>query len=84
MSFEIIPINEIYVIEGEINASTINQFKKEIKTLFKLNNELVINLDRVTSISLSGIKAFVELNLFAFEVKRILVVEGKQLTDFYK
>ncbi|WP_165586779.1 STAS domain-containing protein [Neotamlana sedimentorum] len=80
---EIIRKDKIFVIEGEINASNVSQFKKKIKTLLKFNSELIINVEKVSSISMAGIKAFIELNLFAFEKKKVFSVEGKQINEFY-
>ncbi|WP_238320911.1 STAS domain-containing protein [Neotamlana nanhaiensis] len=80
---EIISKNKIFVIEGEIDASNVSQFKNEIIALFNRYSEIILNVDKVKSISLAGIKAFIELNLFAFEKKKVLSVEGKQISEFY-
>ncbi|MCB4807982.1 STAS domain-containing protein [Tamlana sp. 62-3] len=76
--------DKIFVAKGEINASNVSQFKERIKTLLKFNSELIINVEKVNAISLAGIKAIIELNLFAFKQKKIFLIEGKQLSEFYK
>lgn len=84
MSFVINAENSMFFIEGIIDTKVVKKFKNEIKEILELYSEITINLIKVDYISVSGLKALIELNLYAFENKKIINIEGKQLKSFYQ
>jgi ABC-type transporter Mla MlaB component len=52
---------EFFMIEGNINASTANQFKTHIEYLMMTGKSLKLNLDGIKSIDDNGCLALMEL-----------------------
>lgn len=74
----------MFFIEGTLDATTVKKFKNDLKEILELHSEITINFEKLEYVSFSGLKALIELNLFAFENKKLIKVEGKQLKEFYK
>ncbi|MFD0964846.1 STAS domain-containing protein [Pseudofulvibacter geojedonensis] len=67
----------IYEVNGKLVNENSNNLKNYFKALLSTKNDIIINLDKLSSIDYSGIKAIHDIYKNAIRNNKILYVVGK-------
>ncbi|NNC50449.1 MAG: STAS domain-containing protein [Flaviramulus sp.] len=69
--------NGIVIVEGTINATTIKYFKNHLEFLLAYKKNLIINIEKVSSINNNGLKVLADLLDAAEFYNKKLSIIGK-------
>ncbi|MBU3821265.1 hypothetical protein KO566_04265 [Flavobacteriaceae bacterium XHP0103] len=76
--------NSFFNVEGNINSSTVKQFKNHLEFLILYTKSLTINIDNVKEIDKDGMKAFHYLFAKALNYKKKFEIIGYGCKDIYE
>ncbi|WP_372937959.1 STAS domain-containing protein [Seonamhaeicola sp.] len=76
MALKIKEQDNVFMISGTINATTVNYFKNHLEFLMLYTNALTINIECVISIDNNGLKAIEELYTMALANKKPFKILG--------
>jgi len=83
MSLKITKNEKIFEVEGPINGSTASFFKTHFVITLNSLSELTIDVDNVTEIDQSGMKAFRSIFDMALLWNKPLVLVGERRKEIY-
>jgi len=75
--------DKIFLVEGNINNTTIKQFKNHLEFLLLYCQSLTINLDRVKAIEDSGIQVLKDIYSASLACNKKFVVTGNNHKKIY-
>ena len=74
----------VFLVEGEVNITTVKQFKNQLEFLLACTKSLTINIDKVTAINKSGFKVIEDLFHAAEFFNKEFSVIGYGCKDIYE
>ncbi|MEP1487428.1 MAG: STAS domain-containing protein [Algibacter sp.] len=84
MSLTIKENKGIFLVEGVINTTTIEQFKNHVEFLMVYTKSITLNIDKVTAIDRKGVKLLGELFQTAQFHKKEFSVVGYGCKEIYE
>jgi anti-anti-sigma regulatory factor len=83
MSLIIKESNGITILEGIINSASEKDLKERLEFLLTYTSSVIINIDKVTSISRNGLKVIENLFSQAKQNNKVFCVVGYGCNDIY-
>lgn len=83
MALKIKQHENLFLVEGTINSTTVKQFKNHLEFLLLYSKSLTINIDAVNSIDTNGVKAFKDLLSTALTYNKKFSIIGFGAKDIY-
>ncbi|MFI8606243.1 STAS domain-containing protein [Cellulophaga baltica] len=75
--------NGTFAVEGEINAATASQFKSHFETNLNTLNVLTVDIDKITEVDATGMRALRSLYKKAFLENKSFSIVGNGCKDIY-
>ncbi len=74
---------ETFLVEGNINSTTVKQFKNHLEFLLLFNKSLTLNMDGVKTIDENGLKVIKELHTASLLCNKKFSIIGKESKGIY-
>lgn len=74
---------EVFMVEGNLNPNTLNQFKNHLEFLMLNCEALTLNIDGLNTIDKSGIQVLKELYIASLVCHKQFVIVGKRGNKIY-
>jgi anti-anti-sigma regulatory factor len=84
MALKIRHQDEIFLVEGNINATTIKQFKNHLEFLLLFCKSLTINIDGLESIDNDGVQVLKELYNTSLLTNKKFLIMGIKSEEIYR
>lgn len=83
MALKIKQHEDLFLVEGTINSSTVKQFKNHLEFLLLYKKTLTINIERVKAIDYHGLNALDDIYAQAINYNKQFSIIGYGAKDLY-
>lgn len=84
MALEITKSNHHFYLKGNLDLNTCQSVQKKVTTFLKNNQEVIINIDKVSEIDSSAVNSIAKLFKKTFNTNKKINIEGYGTKDIYE